>query len=182
MIKVGWRPSRRCETGVFTPRLPSHAFPSYSASLNDRPTCSDPTLPPEPDSSETARRNNKADQNTESQVPKSRPDRKDSPTTNQYFKDWNLLPNHPLLPLTHHHLISIDCPLLWPASFSGTSMGRSYHSFAETETQKTIMPMSRPNPTKSSIHQLNISILPASQSTRIRSSGIDRPPGPATVS
>lgn len=185
-MKVGLSPSCRCRTGVFTRRLPPppcHAFPSYSASLNDRPACCEPDAAREPDSFfNTARRKNTADQNTQSQV--SSP----SPAGRTARQQKSILATRICRQITlhflwtHHHLISINAPLLWPASFSGTSMGRSYRSFAKIETQKTTMPMSRPSSTNFSIHPSNISILPASQSTRKQSSGIDRPPGPVTAS
>lgn len=159
--------------------------PSYSASLTTDQPAFRPDAVREPDSFfNPARRNNTADQNTESQV--SSP----GPTGRTVRPQPSLLTTGNLPPppqITLHFLGPIisspsTAPLLWPASFSGTSMGRSYHSLAEIETQKTIMPMSRPGSTKSSIHPSNISILPASQSTRNQSSAIDRPPGPATVS
>lgn len=132
----------------------------------------------------TPRRNNTADQNTESKVQSPSPAGRTARRHNSILTTGTRRQiTHLALPWTHHHLISTKTPLLWPASFSGTSMGRSYHSLAEFETQKTTMPMSRPSSTtKISIQPSNISILPASQSTRIQSSGIDRPPGPATPS
>jgi hypothetical protein len=106
-MKVGWRPSCHC---IYT-LTASTALSRLPLLLSLRPTFSRPDAAHEPDSFflNTARRNNTADQNTESQSPKSRPNRKDSPTTIQYFNSWNLPPNHPA-PWTHHHLISTDCP------------------------------------------------------------------------
>lgn len=189
-MKVGFSPSCRCKNGcIYTsPASTTLSRLPLLLSLPERPTNLLRTrllLASLTDSFfNTPRRNNAADQNTESRVQSPSPAGRtarphDSILTTATRRQITQL----ALPWTHHHLISTNSPLLWPASFSGTSMGRSYHSLAEFETQKTTMPMSRPSSTtKISIHPSNISILPASQSTRIQSSGIDRPPAPATPS